>query len=80
MQMGAISRNYGFEEALIEAVSAGCDILAIANNGREYDEHAAVKAHGILVTAVKEGRISRSRVDASYARILHLKRKYSLLK
>ncbi len=80
MQMGAISRNYGFEEALIEAVSAGCDILAIANNGREYDEHAAVKAHGILVAAVKEGRISRGRVDASYERILHLKRKYSLLK
>jgi beta-N-acetylhexosaminidase len=80
MQMGAISQNYGFEEALIGAVSAGCDILAIANNGREYDEHAAVKAHGILVKAVVEGRVPRSRIDASYERILRLKRKYSLLK
>lgn len=80
LQMDAISRNFGFEEALIKAVVAGCDILAIANNGRAYDEQAAVKAHGILVAAVEEGRIPSSRIDASYERILRLKRKYSLLK
>jgi beta-N-acetylhexosaminidase len=79
MQMGAISRNYGFEDALVEAVSAGCDILAIANNGREYDAHAVVKAHGILVKAVREGRIPLERIEASYGRILRLKQKYSLL-
>jgi beta-N-acetylhexosaminidase len=80
LQMDAISRNFGFEEALIKAVVAGCDILAIANNGQAYDEQAAVKAHGILVAAVAEGRIPRSRIDAAYERILRLKRKYSLLK
>ncbi len=80
MQMGAIAQNFGWEEALIKAVLAGCDILAIANNSQAYDEQAAAKAHGILVAAVKEGRIPLSRIDASYRRILRLKQKYGLLK
>ncbi|MGB2907348.1 MAG: glycoside hydrolase family 3 protein [Candidatus Aminicenantaceae bacterium] len=80
MQMGAISRNFGWEESLIKAVQAGCDILAIANNARTYDEQAAAMAHSILLAAVKGGRIPRSRIDASYRRILRLKQKYSLVR
>ena len=32
MQMGAIRKHYGFEEAVLKAIEAGVDILAIANN------------------------------------------------
>ncbi len=80
LQMGAIGRNYGFEQALILAVNAGCDILAIANNGDRYDEQAAHKAHRILVRAVERGEIPRSRIDASYLRIIRLKRRYGIIR
>ena len=79
MQMGAISRNFGFAEALIQAVRAGCDILALANNGQTYDPEAAVKAHGILVEAVRQGSIPRSTIEASYGRIIRLKRKSGVI-
>ncbi len=80
LQMRAISRNYGFEQALIRAVNAGCDILAIANNGDFYDELAARKAHRILVQAVERGEIPDSRIDASFRRIIQLKRRYGLIR
>ncbi len=80
MQMGAISRNFGLKEALVQAVLAGCDILALANNGQVYDEHAAVKAHRILKQAVLENRIPLSRISESYTRIRKLKKKYGLLR
>lgn len=79
MQMGAISRYFGFEEALVQAVLAGCDILAIANNSQVYDEQAAVTAHRALKQAVLENRIPPSRISASYTRILTLKKKYGLI-
>jgi beta-N-acetylhexosaminidase len=79
MQMGAISRNYGFAEALVQAVRAGCDILALANNGQDYDPDAVVKAHRILVEAVRQGKIPRSTIEASYGRIIHLKRKFGII-
>jgi beta-N-acetylhexosaminidase len=80
MQMGAISRNFGFGEALIRAVRAGCDILALANNGQTFDPDVALKAHRILLEAVRSGKIQSSTIEASYGRITHLKRKYGLIR
>ena len=80
MQMGAISRHFGFKEALVQAVLAGCDILAIANNSQVYDEQAAVKAHRALKQAVLENRIPHSRISASYTRIMALKKKHGLIR
>ncbi len=79
MQMGAISQNFGFEEALVLAVKAGCDILALANNSQVYDEHIAIKAHHALKLAVRENRIPISRISDSYNRIMRLKQKYGLI-
>jgi beta-N-acetylhexosaminidase len=79
MQMGAISRNYGFREALIRAVTAGCDIIAISNNGDRFDEGAVEKAHTILVDAVRSGRIPVSVISSAFRRILSLKRKSGIL-
>ncbi len=78
MQMGAISQHFGFKEALVQAVLAGCDILAIANNSQVYDEKAAAKAHSILKQAVLENHIPPARISASYTRIMKLKKKYGL--
>jgi len=75
MQMGAIVDNYGFEDAVIRAVNAGCDILVFSNNGREYDETVPYRARDIISKAVTDGRISKDRINQAYARIMELKNK-----
>jgi beta-N-acetylhexosaminidase len=73
MQMGAITEYYGFEEAVVLALSAGCDIIAIANNGRNYDKEAPRKAHRAILQALRDGTISEERIRRSLARISRLK-------
>ncbi len=76
MQMGAITSQFGFEEAIIKAVNAGCDLLIFSNNGSEYDEDIARKAAGVIKEAVDEGKITEARITDSYKRIKELKEKY----
>lgn len=73
MQMAAIADNYGFGEALIKAINAGCDILIISNNNEIYDESAPYKARDIIFEAVKNGKISSERINQSFNRISKLK-------
>lgn len=75
MQMGAIEQNYGFEEAVIRAVNAGCDVLIFSNNGAVYDESVPYRAQKIIAKAVRDGRIPESRINQSYERIMKLKGK-----
>lgn len=76
VQMGAIIQNYGFAEALILAVNAGCNILALANNGETYSEDLAFTAHKILMDAVKTGKIPVENINDSYQRIMQLKQRF----
>jgi len=74
MQMGAITSNYGFEEAIVLAINAGCDILIVSNNGSTgYDEDMPYKVRDTIYNAVKDGKISRERIAESYSRISLLK-------
>lgn len=73
MQMGAITRNYGFEEAVILAVNAGCDMLVIGNNAQAYDGSAPYKAVDAIFNAVNSGRISLDTIDEAYGRITGLR-------
>lgn len=75
MQMGAIVDNYGFEDAIVRAVNAGCDILVFSNNGSVYDETVPYRAKDAILKAVRDGRISRERIDQAYGRIQKLKEK-----
>jgi len=75
MQMGAIVDNYGFEDAIVRAINAGCDILIFSNNGGEYDESIPRRARDIILQAVLDGRISQERINESYERIAALKSK-----
>ncbi|MCK4355059.1 beta-N-acetylhexosaminidase [Candidatus Parcubacteria bacterium] len=75
MQMGAITEHYGFDEAIIRAINAGCDLLIISNNGKIYDEQAPEQARDIIFNAVKQGKISREQITQSYLRIITLKSK-----
>ncbi len=68
--MGAISKKYPYEFAVLAAVQAGVDILLISNNDYVDEiQHA-------LYRAVQNGELSEERLDASLQRILHLKYKY----
>jgi beta-N-acetylhexosaminidase len=78
MHMGAIIDNYGFDEALIKAINADCDILIISNNGTIYNENLAKEAVEIIFKAVKRGEISEEKINQSYERIQELKQKYEI--
>jgi len=80
MQMGAIVNNYGYDEAIIKAINAGCDMLIISNNGTTYDEKAPYDAVDIILKAVKKGEISEQQINDSYNRIQTLKEKYGIKK
>jgi beta-N-acetylhexosaminidase len=72
MQMGAIADHYGFEEACVMAVDAGCDMLIIGNNAQVYDESAPYRAVEAIFSAVRSGRIPISRIEESFTRIRRL--------
>lgn len=79
LHMGAILNHYSFSSAAVKAVQAGCDLLAVSNNGRRYDEKAAYKARDALLQAVQEGNLSEETINRSYQRIMQLKKKAGLL-
>lgn len=70
LDMGAIVKRYGPEEAVLKAVEAGADVLLMP-----HDPHAAVEA---VAAAVESGRIPESRIDASVRRILEAKARAGL--
>jgi beta-N-acetylhexosaminidase len=73
MQMGAITQEYGFEEAVVRAVQAGNDILVLGNNLDSYDPALGRRAFDLLRHAVEAGDIPGDRIVASYDRIQALK-------
>ncbi len=81
LQMGAIDGNYSFEEAIIKAVNAGCDIVFTFNNSPNgYDGEIAYKVRDIIFNAVKDNGIEEGRITESYNRILALKKQFRIAK
>ncbi len=73
MQMGAISKEYGLEEAIKLSINAGVDILMFANNVPESEQVTADKLHQIIRSKVENNEIPISRILESYDRIIKLK-------
>jgi beta-N-acetylhexosaminidase len=73
MNMGAITDQFGFDEAIVLALRAGVDILLLGNN-LLYDPGLALKAHQAIMKALERGDVSEARIDQSVERILQLKR------
>lgn len=69
MQMKAIEKGYGAEEAVGLAIEAGCDVLLYRD--RETGRKAMMAALDLLA----RGKISEARVEESYARIVETKDK-----
>ncbi len=77
MQMNAISKEYGFENAIEMAINAGVDILIFGNNVHTDEAPAtATQIHQIIKKLVLVGRISPQRIEESYDRIVKLKAQY----
>lgn len=74
MQMHAITKHYGLEEAIRLAIQAGVDIMTFSNNISGSDERTVDKVHSIIRAMVKSGVISEARIDESFDRIMKLKR------
>jgi beta-N-acetylhexosaminidase len=73
MQMGAITQEYGFEEAIRLAVLAGNDILVLGNNLDTFDPEVGARAFGVVRGLVDAGNVSSERIGESYGRIMALK-------
>lgn len=72
MQMGAITKHYGFETAVERAVMAGVDVMIFANNSY-YDKNIVKKASAVVKRMLDEGMITIDRLRESYDRIVKLK-------
>ena len=68
MDMGALAKHYTFSDMAVQSILAGSDILLVCH---EY-EHMQ-EAYNGLMKAVKDGRISKERLDESVKRILLMK-------
>jgi beta-N-acetylhexosaminidase len=72
MEMGAITKNYGADEAPIRALEAGCDLLCYRS------EDAAVSAMESIRKALASGRLDEGRISASVERIRSVRRTLTL--
>ncbi len=68
MEMDAIQKTFGTVEGAVRAVESGADMILISYSPEK--QKAAIRA---VIKAVREGRISRERIDRSVMRILNLK-------
>ncbi|HSK68445.1 MAG TPA: glycoside hydrolase family 3 protein, partial [Candidatus Limnocylindria bacterium] len=75
MQMGAIAAHYGMARGCVEAVKAGCDLLAVGTGGAGSRDAQAACLEAVY-RAVLQGEIPMERIDGAVARILRLKEKY----
>lgn len=78
MQMHAITKYYGFEEAIRLTIKAGVDIMTFSNNIAGSDVRTVDKVQEIVKDLIRRGEISERRIDESYKRIMALKKKLEL--
>jgi beta-N-acetylhexosaminidase len=73
MQMHAIAKHFGLEEAIRLTVNAGVDIMTFSNNISGSDQRTVDKVHSIIRTMVEKGEIPKARIDESFKRIMRVK-------
>ena len=79
LAMGAIAKQYGFEEAIKLAILAGCDMLCLSNNGGgTYDPNMVSRAVNAILQFVESGELSAETIHTSAERIRALKKAHSI--
>lgn len=74
MQMHAITKHFGLEEAIRLAINAGVDIMTFSNNIAGSDQRTVDRVHKIIRTMVEKGDIKGERIDQSFQRIMKVKK------
>jgi beta-N-acetylhexosaminidase len=69
IEMGAIRERYKIEEAAVLAISAGADLIVIANNERP-DTTVVERVTSAILQAIQAGQIKKSAVKRSHDRIV----------
>jgi beta-N-acetylhexosaminidase len=74
MGMGAISRQFGFQEAICRCLGAGVDVLALANQ-TSYEDDITERTADLIVELVVSGRLPDRRIDEAAERVLQLRQR-----
>ena len=78
MQMGAIVEQYSLNQAAIEAIQAGVDIIVLANQAGDYALANVYQVRDAILNAVASGQIPKAQIYKSATRILTLKRAHNI--
>jgi len=70
MGMGGVAKEMTFEESVLRALEAGCDVILMPSDPK--------KSWEVIVEAVKSGRITEERIEESARRILIAKTRVNL--
>jgi beta-N-acetylhexosaminidase len=71
MEMGAIGNTGSFEQAVVQAVAAGADMVLVCHRPEKI-----LAAHGALVRAVEQGRLAAEQLAQSQERIRRFRRRW----
>lgn len=74
MSMGALTNSYPPDQAALQAVQAGCDLLAYTS------PDSAIAAYEALLAAAQQGRLPAAQVEAAARRMLRLKARFGLFR
>jgi beta-N-acetylhexosaminidase len=74
MQMHAIAKHFGLDEAIKLAINAGVDVMTFSNNIAGTDGRTVDKVHSIIRKMVQTGEIPHARIDESFRRIMRAKK------
>ncbi|MGH6735200.1 MAG: glycoside hydrolase family 3 N-terminal domain-containing protein [Methyloceanibacter sp.] len=74
MEMGAVRDDFTMDDLVTKAINAGTDLLVFSNQ-QSHDSELGTHVHAAIARAVCEGRVSRSRIEQAYGRIMLLKRR-----
>lgn len=73
MLMKAISTQYGLKESIELSINAGVDVLLFSGNINSKAPNTAGDIVDIILQLLKEGKITKQQIDASYKRIIRMK-------
>jgi beta-N-acetylhexosaminidase len=77
LDTAAVSSHFAPPQAAVQAVTAGIDLVLVAGVGGSGGNAVGENSYAALLRAAQTGRLSRASLEASYARIAALKRRFS---
>jgi beta-N-acetylhexosaminidase len=77
LDTAAVRGRFAPPEAAVQAVKVGVDLVYVAGVGGSGGDAVGEQAYAALLRAAQAGVLSRTALQASYARIAALKERYS---